>query len=84
MFNTKNGLVKIGRSINPSHREKTLQGEDPKTFILNAWKADISIEKKLQQRFDDRRIRGEWFDLTIKNILEIKDFMDTAAGYNSI
>lgn len=76
MFNPRNGLTKIGRSINPYVREKTLQGEDPETFILKSWKAEKKIESTLQKLYIAKRIRGEWFDLTVKEIIEIKNTME--------
>lgn len=76
MFNPRNGLTKIGRSINPYVREKTLQGEDPETFILKSWKAEKEIETRLQKLYSPKRIRGEWFDLTVMEIIEIKKRME--------
>ena len=58
-----NGLVKIGFSKNPKAREKTLQAEDPRLKIVCYWEADISVEKRLHQIYDDLRVRGEWFKL---------------------
>lgn len=75
MYNDTNGLVKIGRSINPSTREKTLQGEAPKTEIIALWNAPIQAEKKLHQMFENKRLRGEWFNLDLADLLKIKDYM---------
>lgn len=75
MYNDTNGLVKIGRSINPSTREKTLQGEAPKTEIIALWNAPKQVEKKLHQIFENKRLRGEWFNLDLSDLLKIKDYM---------
>lgn len=75
MYNDTNGLVKIGRSINPSTREKTLQGEAPKTEIIALWNAPRKVEKELHQLFENKRIRGEWFDLDLTDLYKIKDYM---------
>ena len=73
MFNSRNGFTKIGRSKNPSLRERTLQGQEPEITILAWWQGPISLEKDLHQKFDSKRIRGEWFDLSIKNLMAIRD-----------
>ncbi len=75
MFNPRNGYTKIGRSINPKNREKTLQGEDPETEIIALWNAPVSKEKELHKEYNDKRIRGEWFNLGIADLLEIKNKM---------
>lgn len=75
MKDKRNGFHKIGRSINPEFREKTLQSEmpdiecsfiSPLTFNLN--------EKRLHILFKEKRIRGEWFDLNIEDVDYIKKF----------
>ena len=75
MFNPRNGYTKIGRSIKPKAREKTLQGEDPETEIIALWNSPKSTEKDLHNKFSEKRIRGEWFDLGISDLLEIKEKM---------
>jgi len=75
MFNPRNGYTKIGRSIKPEFREKTLQGEDPEIEIIALWNSPKSTEKELQDKFIEKRIRGEWFDLRISDLLEIKEIM---------
>ena len=75
MFNPRNGYTKIGRSINPKVREKTLQGEDPETEIIALWNSPKSTEKDLHNTFSEKRIRGEWFNLGISDLLEIKEKM---------
>ncbi|MFD2725029.1 GIY-YIG nuclease family protein [Hyunsoonleella rubra] len=77
MFNPRNGYTKIGRSINPKTREKTLQGEDPETEIIALWNSPKSIERELHADFSDKRIRGEWFKLGIFDLLKIKEKMNS-------
>lgn len=75
MVDEKTGYVKIGKSINPKIREKTLQSEKPVIKIL--YVCDNNIEKKLHNEYKDKRIRGEWFSLSpedIKYIVETHDF----------
>lgn len=58
--------TKIGKSVNPKHREKTLQGEKPTITMFAVCENDV--EKKLHVKYADKRIRGEWFDLTQEDI----------------
>ena len=55
-------FYKIGKSINPEQREKTLQRERPNISVIKIW--DKNIEKRLHSDYKDYRVRGEWFDLT--------------------
>ena len=75
MHNRNNNYYKIGRSIKPEFREKTLQAEEPDIIILEKWEANSSIELHLHKKFKHRLIRGEWFKLTTNDLKEIKDYM---------
>ena len=55
------GLYKIGRSINPLDREKTLQAEKPTIKLIKIFKDDV--ERELHDKYNKQRIRGEWFNL---------------------
>lgn len=55
------GFYKIGKSIKPREREKTLQSEKPTIKMIKEFKTDI--ESKLHKKYSKHRIRGEWFDL---------------------
>lgn len=59
-FNTN--LYKIGKSIDPIRREKTLQSEKPTLKIIKIFKKDHEYE--LHQKYNRERIRGEWFKLS--------------------
>lgn len=69
-----NGLTKIGRSVNPKTREKTLQAEDPRLRLIFKAKDCGWLEKEIHDRFADRRKRGEWFDLTEDQVRWIKRY----------
>jgi hypothetical protein len=56
-----NYLYKIGKSINPQLREKTLQSEKPTIKIIKIF--DKNIEKELHKQYKEFRVRGEWFNL---------------------
>ena len=77
MKDENTGFVKIGKSIHPQKRESTLQSEKP---VISLFKVcDKLIESELHNKFKNKRIRGEWFDLTKKDITYILsnyDFVD--------
>lgn len=60
------GPVKIGIAKSVSARLAVLQGAQPYALNIIATVPDggREMEKKLHQRFADRRINGEWFDIT--------------------
>jgi hypothetical protein len=72
MHNSKNNYIKIGKSINPTHREKTLQAEEPEITMIAVWKVSEKLEKHLHKLYRHKRMRGEWFNLTFKELKEIK------------
>lgn len=76
MLNKRNGLLKIGTSIHPKFRERTLQSQEPEVFLLSIWAAPRVIEKELHKMFHDKKERGEWFKLKSKEIRIIKERMD--------
>jgi len=69
-----NGLTKIGRAVNPSAREKTLQAEDPRLEMIFSADGIGHHERRLHQIFADLRKRGEWFDLDDHHVEWIKFF----------
>lgn len=77
MVDNTNGLIKIGRSKNPKLREGTLQSKEPETKKIAQWRVPKSIEKDLHSKFSHKRIRGEWFRLTIEDMVEIKLYMNS-------
>ena len=56
-----NLLYKIGKSINPRLRERTLQSEKPNIKIVKVF--ENNIEKELHNQYKEFRVRGEWFNL---------------------
>ena len=62
MKDSNTGLYKIGKSVKPKRREKTLQSEKPTIKMVKIWNKDI--EKKLHRLYSKHRVRGEWFKLT--------------------
>lgn len=81
MKDTSNGYYKIGMSNNPTYRERTLQSEKPTIELVHSRKfcdrkKARNHEKELHEKFKSKRIRGEWFDLDIKDVVLIKDWLD--------
>lgn len=68
MHDSATGLFKIGRSSNPSVREKTLQSEKPTIDLVSVF--DMDIEAQLHEEYKDYRVRGEWFCLTWDMVLD--------------
>jgi hypothetical protein len=74
MIDEHTGAYKIGRSKNPKIREKTLQSEKPFIRLLFAFDGINEHERQLHEMFKEKRIRGEWFDLSYSDIVKIKQF----------
>jgi len=63
MKNNLNGQYKIGRSNNPSYRERTLQSQEPDVNLVAKFKGLAYLEREWHDYFDSERVRGEWFKL---------------------
>ena len=69
MKDNANNLYKIGKSIDPKHREKTLQSEKPSIhMVFSAQEREDFNEAKLHQMYADQRRRGEWFTLSSSQV----------------
>tara|TARA_R100001443_G_scaffold28278_1_gene41425 strand:- start:354 stop:1385 length:1032 start_codon:yes stop_codon:yes gene_type:complete len=55
------GLYKIGKSLDPLSREKTLQSEKPTLKAVKIFREDH--ESELHKLYKKQRVRGEWFKL---------------------
>jgi hypothetical protein len=77
MVDSTTGFIKIGKSKNPKYREGTLQSKQPETHLIAIWSAPASIEKELHRKYASFRKRGEWFKLSLKELDEIKEYMDS-------
>ena len=74
MIDKNTGYYKIGRSIKPKFREKTLQSEKPTIELLFYHDARKSDERMLHKIFKAKRVRGEWFDLTGSDLQRVKEY----------
>jgi len=77
----RNNSYKIGISITPKMRERTLQSEQPKIKLIAAKKyinrkIAGAIEKALHETYGHKRQRGEWFILDEEDIRELTDTLD--------
>ncbi|MFA7102583.1 MAG: GIY-YIG nuclease family protein [Bacteroidales bacterium] len=76
MEDLTNNLNKIGISNKPQFREKTLQSEKPQIVIVAtkqypSRKIALSFEKALHELYKEKRVRGEWFNLSDNERIEI-------------
>jgi len=71
------GYFKIGRSKRPFNREKTLQSQNPGYYILYFWPREKQVETELHEIFKSKRVRGEWFMLSINDLYKVKDIVET-------
>lgn len=62
MKDENTGYVKIGVSINPKLRERTLQSQKPTISLFATVKGNI--ERELHKYYSNKKVRGEWFHLT--------------------
>jgi hypothetical protein len=74
MIDDNTGFYKIGRSINPTKREKTLQSEKATIKLLFFFKGTYEIEKYLHKALKEKCVRGEWFNLSNSDLEYIKSF----------
>jgi hypothetical protein len=66
---------KIGHSKNPSNRRATIQTHNPldvKICALYKTMDALLYEKQLHALFYDKRSRGEWFELTEADLIDLK------------
>ena len=75
IFNKQNKFIKIGKSIQPLHRERTLQAQAPDIVMIAMWKAPGVEETNLHREYKDKRERGEWYALNFSDLREIKTYM---------
>lgn len=74
MYDENTGYFKIGRSLNPTKRERTLQSEKASIKLIATYPAKSSDEGILHKKFEHLRVRGEWFDLSDLQIAQIRQY----------
>ena len=77
----ENGLVKIGKAVNPKNRFGTIKTASPVPVELLAFtEADSGLEKFLNKYFAEHRSHGEWFKVN----KEIEDLIDKINANESV
>lgn len=69
MRDDNHGYTKIGKSVNPRKRERTLLADAPIITLFAVCERDV--EKELHALYAGKNKRGEWFDLSDVDIAEI-------------
>lgn len=69
MFDDSTQYYKIGQSVRPKAREKTLQSEKPTIRIILL--CNDNVEYELHRKFAKQRVRGEWFSLNADDVLAL-------------
>lgn len=77
MHDLSNGYHKIGISKDPQYRERTLQSEKPTIEKVCAKEFPTrqiaeAIEAALHKSYASKRLRGEWFNLDLEDVANIK------------
>ena len=70
----KTGLYKIGHTDNPDRRLKQLQRNSPDILdyaITISTDDALTKEKRLHEKYADKRVNGEWFKLTPEDVQSI-------------
>jgi hypothetical protein len=76
MVNSRTSLIKIGFSRNPGYRERTLHSQEPEITLVACWEGTRKTESELHSYFKAKRIRGEWFRLTLADLFKIEEKMN--------
>jgi hypothetical protein len=61
MYDEISGLYKIGKSINPEFREKTLSSQTPKISLINKCLESIVSERYLHSLFSNKNVKIKVF-----------------------
>ncbi|WNM20283.1 GIY-YIG nuclease family protein [Flavobacterium capsici] len=80
MKDLANEYYKIGISNSPEYREKTLQSEKPTIELIiskgfSSRKIALAFENSLHKSYSEKRLRGEWFQLSEKEVIEIREIL---------
>lgn len=72
-----NNHYKIGIADNPESRLKefTLLPYELETIIVEKVLDNYGLEKELHEKYKHKRIRGEWFELDLQDVEEVKTIL---------
>lgn len=73
-------MIKIGYSVNPSARIRTLAAKEPALEIMHEFDGRTQDEKRLHQKYNNKRVKGEgeWFRLTDTDVEDIKEYFNSS------
>lgn len=83
LIRSSTGFFKIGHTKNPENRMATFNVKLPfevEFVCLISTEDMIVLEKTLHRQFANKRVNGEWFDLTTEDVEYIKGLTEQAAG----
>lgn len=75
LIRSSDGLYKIGRSGNPNNRMRTFKLTlpfDVEYECVIHTDDMVALEKQLHRKYTEKRIRGEWFKLSARDVKYIK------------
>jgi hypothetical protein len=75
MKDNHTGHYKIGRSDNPIKREATLLSQKSSIELIFQAEATPKYERSLHNLFEEKRVRGEWFELNNSDLELIKGLL---------
>ena len=92
IYNDKNDLFKIGITVEPEKRLRTLETQSGSMcqkvllIYLEGMRDESSkiVESKLHEYFSDKRKIGEWFDLNVLDLLQINHLFYQGIGGHDI
>lgn len=78
VFCNATNLYKIGSSKNVIDRIKYLKTANPKIeFIYSYPVENMLIEKEIHSNYKDKRVSGEWFELSFSDVSKIITYLKT-------
>lgn len=72
MIDDQTGHYKIGRSVSPLKREATLLSQKSSIRLLFYFPSFSKVEIFIHEMFENKRVRGEWFELNNEDLELIK------------
>ena len=83
VMQNEHGFVKVGRSLNPESRRKSLEAsEDCHIRIVATFPNQGHREESIHIALDEHRIEGEWFDGSASALAAIAEAVDPGASFN--
>lgn len=81
VINCNDMFYKIGKTANLKHRIKQIQASCPyKISVEKVYKDGFHLEKIAHKFFKSKRIHGEWFKLTKKDIMDFDRAFEVKNG----